>query len=127
MARFHRGIDIRAAYGQDVPAAGPGRVVSAGTDGGYGESVVIEHAGGVRTRYAHLSAIAVQAGDTVADGQLIGRAGRSGRATGTHLHFEVTAPTGEPLNPEQFARFKAGGAVADLVGRSYPVLQETRR
>jgi murein DD-endopeptidase MepM/ murein hydrolase activator NlpD len=123
-ATFHRGIDIRAAYGQEIQSAGPGRVVSAGIEGGYGETVVIEHAGGLRTRYAHLSAALVTAGQEVAAGQVVGRAGRSGRATGTHLHFEVTTATGDRLDPAVFARFKTEGVVADLtVGTSLP--QET--
>lgn len=126
-ARFHRGIDVRAAYGQEIPSAASGRVVSAGPDGGYGTSVVVEHAGGVRTRYAHLSTTLVAAGDEVREGQAVGRAGHSGRATGTHLHFEVMAASGEPLNPEQFAGLKVEGAVADSSRGSQPVLQETRR
>lgn len=126
-ARFHRGIDIRAAYGQDVPSAAPGRVVSAGTEGGYGETVVIEHAGGIRTRYAHLSTTLVAPGDEVGEGQVVGRAGHSGRATGTHLHFEVMTASGEPLNPEQFAGLKAERLVADSTRGTNPVLQETRR
>lgn len=88
-ARFHRGIDVRATYGQDIQAAGDGRVVFSGTQGGYGNTVLVEHANGVQTRYAHLSATIVQTGDVVAAGQVVGRAGRSGRATGPHLHFEV--------------------------------------
>ncbi|HEU4691144.1 MAG TPA: peptidoglycan DD-metalloendopeptidase family protein [Vicinamibacterales bacterium] len=126
-ARFHRGVDIRAAYGQDVPSAASGRVVSAGTEGGYGQTVVIEHAGGVRTRYAHLSMTMVAAGDEVGEGQVVGRAGRSGRATGTHLHFEVTNAAGDALNPEHFSKLKAAGAVADFSRASNSVLQETRR
>jgi len=113
-SRFHHGIDIRAAYGQDIQTAGPGRVMSAGLEGGYGETVVIEHAGGVRTRYAHLSAALVAPGDEVTSGQVIGRAGHSGRATGTHLHFEVTTASGSRVDPAQFERFKADGMVADL-------------
>jgi len=113
-AKFHRGIDIRSAYGQDVPSAGAGRVVSAGTQGGYGQTVVVEHADGLRTRYAHLSTTLVAPGDDVRAGQAVGRAGNSGRATGTHLHFEVTTASGEPLNPEQFAGLKAEGLVADF-------------
>jgi len=125
-AAFHRGIDIRAVYGQDVQAAGAGRVVSAGREGGYGETVVIEHAGGIRTRYAHLSAAVVTPGQEVAAGEVVGRAGRSGRATGTHLHFEVITSTGDRVDPAIFPRFKADGVVADLTGgRSLP--QETRR
>jgi murein DD-endopeptidase MepM/ murein hydrolase activator NlpD len=126
-ARFHRGIDIRAAYGQDVPSAASGRVISAGTDGGYGQTVVIEHAGGVRTRYAHLSATMVAAGDEVREGQVVGRAGHSGRATGTHLHFEVTTAGGDALNPEHFSKFKADRAAADFTRAGNSVLQETRR
>ena len=113
-ARFHRGIDIRAAYGQDVSSAAAGKVVSAGIEGGYGQTVVVEHAGGVRTRYAHLSTTLVASGDQVQEGQVVGRAGHSGRATGTHLHFEVTDANGEPLNPEHFAGLKAERVVADF-------------
>jgi murein DD-endopeptidase MepM/ murein hydrolase activator NlpD len=115
-ATFHRGIDIRAAYGQDIQAAGPGRVISAGTQHGYGETVVIEHAGGLRTRYAHLSASLVTPGQEVSAGQVVGRAGRSGRATGTHLHFEVTTAIGDRVDPAVFARFKTDAVVADLTG-----------
>jgi murein DD-endopeptidase MepM/ murein hydrolase activator NlpD len=113
-AKFHRGIDIRAAYGQDVPTAASGRVVSAGTEGSYGQTVVIEHAGGIRTRYAHLSTTLVAPGEEVREGHVVGRAGHSGRATGTHLHFEVLTASGKPLNPEHFAGLKAEGLVADL-------------
>jgi murein DD-endopeptidase MepM/ murein hydrolase activator NlpD len=125
--RFHRGIDIRAAYGQDVPSAANGRVASVGTEGGYGQTVVIEHAGGVRTRYAHLSMTAVAAGDEVQEGQVVGRAGHSGRATGTHVHFEVTTAGGEPLNPEHFSKLKADRPAADFTRASNSALQETRR
>jgi murein DD-endopeptidase MepM/ murein hydrolase activator NlpD len=89
MAKFHGGIDLRAAYGQTVPAAATGRIVSAGEQGAYGLSVVIDHGSGVQTRYAHLSAIDVAVGDDIQQGQEIGRVGQSGRATGPHLHFEV--------------------------------------
>ena len=124
-ARFHRGIDIKVAYGQDVQTAASGRVVSAGTEGGYGQTVVIEHAAGIRTRYAHLSTTLVAAGEEVREGQVVGRAGHSGRATGTHLHFEVMTASGKPLNPEQIARLKAEGLVADFTRGTNPVLQET--
>jgi murein DD-endopeptidase MepM/ murein hydrolase activator NlpD len=88
-SRFHGGIDIAAAYGREVPVAGAGRVVRAETSGGYGLLVEVEHAGGVRTRYAHLSAVAVVAGQELAPGEAVGRVGKTGRATGHHLHFEV--------------------------------------
>lgn len=86
---FHGGVDIAMAYGVDVPAAEDGRVVAAGAQGRYGNTVVIEHASGARTRYAHLSEITVQPGQAVTAGSTIGRAGSSGAATGPHLHFEV--------------------------------------
>ena len=109
--RFHKGVDVRAAYGQSVPAAADGNVVQAGEQGGYGLTVVIEHGSGIRTRYAHLSEVAVRAGDTVARGQDIGRVGRSGRSTGPHLHFEVLAD-GQPVDPVQVAaRFRVLGGL----------------
>lgn len=88
-AKFHHGIDIAMAYGVEVPAADEGRVIEAGEQGRYGNTVVIEHPSGTRTRYAHLSELGVQVGQTVMAGQTIGRAGSSGAATGPHLHFEV--------------------------------------
>ena len=100
-AAFHRGVDIRAAYGDDVSAAAAGRVVSAGEAGGYGTTVVLEHDNGTRTRYAHLSSALVREGEHVQAGQLIGRAGSSGRATGPHLHFEVLDRNGVPLDPRK--------------------------
>jgi murein DD-endopeptidase MepM/ murein hydrolase activator NlpD len=102
-AKFHQGVDLKAAYGQDVQAAGKGTVVFSGEQGGYGTSVVIEHQDGTRTRYAHLSATLVEKGDRVGAGEPVGRAGRSGRATGTHLHFEVIGPDGKRLPPQQWA------------------------
>lgn len=98
-AKFHRGVDLRAAYGQEVLAVGGGQVVFSGDQGGYGTTVVIEHADGTRTRYAHLSATLVSQGETVSSGQQVGRAGRSGRATGTHLHLEVITADGQHVDP----------------------------
>ena len=97
--KFHKGVDISAAYGQEIGAAAPGKVVFSGEQGGYGTTVLVEHPDGSRTRYAHLSAALVSVGDTVAHGQPLGRAGHSGRATGTHLHFEVIAPNGQHVDP----------------------------
>jgi murein DD-endopeptidase MepM/ murein hydrolase activator NlpD len=102
--KFHQGVDLRAAYGQDVQAAAAGRVVFSGDQGAYGTTVVLEHADGTRTRYAHLSARLVEKGDQIAAGAPLGRAGKSGRATGTHVHFEVMAADGRRIAPEQWAR-----------------------
>ena len=96
--RFHKGVDVAAAYGADVPSAGPGRVVFAGVQGSYGQTVVLEHQDGVQTRYAHLSHIAVSAGDELDRGAVLGRVGSSGRSTGAHLHFEVLEG-GRPVDP----------------------------
>lgn len=97
--RFHKGLDLAAAYGDTVHTVAPGRVVFEGVQKGYGQTVVIEHADGARSRYAHLSSAAVQVGELVTEGQVIARAGKSGRATGTHVHFEVTSSSGQPLDP----------------------------
>jgi murein DD-endopeptidase MepM/ murein hydrolase activator NlpD len=96
--RFHRGVDLRAAMGDEVSSTGAGHVVFSGIDGGYGTTVVVEHANGLSTRYAHLLSALVNLGDEVEDGQAIGLAGRSGRATGPHVHYEVMA-SGRPVDP----------------------------
>src|SRR5919201_4822072 len=88
--RFHAGIDLLAVQGTPVRAAAPGRVVTAGyVYGGWGKLVVIAHANGVRTMYAHLSAIAVRPRQRVLSGARVGLVGATGDASGPHLHFEV--------------------------------------
>ncbi len=96
--QFHKGVDIAVAYGRDVRAAADGVVAFAGTQNGYGNTVVVNHAGGRQTRYAHLSEQAVQAGDRVTEGQVLGKSGNSGRSTGPHLHFELLVD-GRPVDP----------------------------
>ena len=87
---FHPGIDLAAPTGTPVAAAAPGTVVFAGRDGGgYGTLVEVAHGNGVLSLYAHLSAITVRVGRAVATGNLVGRVGATGEATGPHLHFEV--------------------------------------
>jgi murein DD-endopeptidase MepM/ murein hydrolase activator NlpD len=114
---YHRGVDLRAAYGEPIGAADGGTVVFAGEQRGYGQTVVVEHAGGVRTRYAHLSSLMTEAGADVKAGEAIGRAGRSGRATGTHLHFEVTQD-GRPIDPHTYS---AGGLKVERVTADWGV------
>jgi murein DD-endopeptidase MepM/ murein hydrolase activator NlpD len=97
--RFHAGTDLRLAYGRDVRAAAAGVVTFAGEQGGYGTSVTVRHSDGLETRYAHLSAMDVQVGDTVSAGQVIARSGNTGRTTGPHLHFEVRQH-GRPVDPD---------------------------
>lgn len=97
-ARFHHGVDIAVAYGQDVKAAATGVVSFAGVQNGYGHTVVIDHEDGRQTRYAHLSQELVRAGDIVSEGQVLGKSGNSGRSTGPHLHFEMLV-NGRPVDP----------------------------
>jgi hypothetical protein len=89
--RLHKGTDFRAATGTPVLAAADGRIVSRGVDGGYGRLVVIDHAGGWQTRYAHLSrwAAGLAPGDLVRQSQVIGYVGATGLATAPHLHYEI--------------------------------------
>lgn len=88
-AGFHTGVDIAQPYGTPVLAADGGEVVFAGWDGDYGKSIVVAHPDGTSARYAHLSAILVELGETVEVGQVIGRVGSTGLSTGPHLHFEL--------------------------------------
>jgi len=88
--RFHAGIDLEAPTGTAVAAAAAGRVTFAGElAGGWGRLVIVAHASGVRTLYAHLSAIEVRVAERVAAGSILGAVGATGNATGPHLHFEV--------------------------------------
>jgi peptidoglycan hydrolase-like protein with peptidoglycan-binding domain len=97
--RFHSGVDYPAPTGAPVLAAAAGRVTHAGPlAGGWGRVIVIDHGQGVRTWYAHLSAVRVRLGQMVAVGALVGRVGASGRASGPHLHFEVRL-RGAALDP----------------------------
>jgi murein DD-endopeptidase MepM/ murein hydrolase activator NlpD len=89
IVRMHSGVDIGGRTGDPVFAAKAGEILFAGRRGGYGNAVIIEHAGGVNTVYAHLSKIGVSAGDRVATGEAIGLIGSTGLSTGPHLHFEV--------------------------------------
>jgi LysM repeat protein len=88
----HNGVDLASSYGSSILAAAAGKVVVAkvgGWGGGYGNYIVVQHANGTQTLYAHLSEVLVQTGDSVSKGQTIGKMGSTGRSTGIHLHFEV--------------------------------------
>jgi murein DD-endopeptidase MepM/ murein hydrolase activator NlpD len=88
--RFHSGLDYPAGVGARVVAAAPGRVTFAGRSvGGWGKLVIVTHAEGTQTLYAHLSSIGVRVGQGLDAGRQLGRVGASGQATGPHLHFEV--------------------------------------
>jgi murein DD-endopeptidase MepM/ murein hydrolase activator NlpD len=86
---LHAGVDFEARTGDDVKSTGAGKVIFAGTSGGYGKMVEIEHNKSFTTRYGHLSKISVSNGDMVTAGDVIGKAGSTGRSTGPHVHYEV--------------------------------------
>lgn len=98
---MHTGLDFGGARNAPVAATAPGKVVEAGRSGAYGIMVVIDHGMGIETRYAHLSRALVRVGDEVALGKTVGLMGRTGRATGPHLHYEIRVD-GRPLNPKPF-------------------------
>ena len=96
--KMHTGIDIRVPYGARIVAAGSGKVIFAGRNGGYGNFTMIDHGNGLVTCYAHQSRIVVSKGQHVSKGQTIGYVGSTGMSTGAHLHFEVRV-NGTPKNP----------------------------
>ena len=101
--RYHSGIDIDG-YGNEggsIIAADSGTVITATYSDGYGNYVIIDHGNGYQTLYAHMSGIAVGSGQSVSKGQTIGYLGATGRATGTHCHFEVFVNGGR-TDPTQF-------------------------
>lgn len=95
----HAGIDIALPSGAPAPAGASGVVVFAGRRGGYGNQVVIQHSDGTTSSYSHLSKINAEVGDQVAQGQVIGRVGKTGNATGPHLHLERRDRQGRAVNP----------------------------
>jgi len=101
VVKFHYGTDVSAAYGSDILAFADGVVTYAGSGDGYGLYVTIAHESGFTTLYAHCSELLVSAGDSVTMGQVIARAGATGKATGPHLHFEIQCD-GTYLNPEYY-------------------------
>jgi murein DD-endopeptidase MepM/ murein hydrolase activator NlpD len=117
--RRHAGVDFHASYGQPIVAVTDGVVLSAGRAGGCGNAVKLSHAGGIQTRYCHMSRMAVYPGQPVNRGQVIGYVGTTGLSTGAHLHYEMYRG-GVPVNPlsvafvtrsllsgENLARFRA--------------------
>lgn len=118
-ARRHDGIDLQSVPAGPVYSAAPGRILEARVSTGYGNMVLIDHGGGVYTRYAHLAYFSegIQAGAEVGFGQELGTMGRSGNATAIHLHFEILTgnynnPRGskglDPRNPFEFPAYNPG-------------------
>ncbi|MEM6837088.1 MAG: peptidoglycan DD-metalloendopeptidase family protein [Cyanobacteria bacterium P01_C01_bin.120] len=97
-SRLHAGVDFGAPSGTTIYAADSGRVIYAGWRGGYGNTVIIDHGGGITTLYGHSSRLFVSVGQSVTQGQAIAAVGSTGLSTGPHLHFEVRQ-NGSPINP----------------------------
>ena len=134
--RLHAGMDFAASYGTPIVAVTDGRVTGAGRMGGCGIAVRLDHGGGLSTRYCHMSRMAVNAGQSVRRGQVIGYVGSTGLSTGAHLHYEmyrggravnpasVSFVTRAQLSGEELRRFRAtlaalktvapGAALVDL-------------
>jgi len=128
-AAMHPGIDLAGSYGTPIYATADGTVLRSGwNNGGYGNMVEIDHGRGITTRYGHMSAVLVSAGDHITRGQQIGRMGSTGRSTGNHLHYEVRID-GRAVNPIPFMKStdyvlamqrRAGSASMDAVAIGGP-------
>ncbi|MFV0410574.1 MAG: DUF5930 domain-containing protein [Paracoccus sp. (in: a-proteobacteria)] len=101
--RAHKGIDLAGPVGTPIVATGDGVVKFAGRQSGYGNIIIVQHALGTETRYAHLSRIRVKTGQKVSRGSQIGDMGNTGRSTGPHLHYEVRV-NGKAVNPMSFIK-----------------------
>ncbi len=114
----HSGVDLMAPYGSPIRAAAGGTVVYAGWYYAYGKIVDIQHADGVLTRYAHMSAFApgIARGAPVSAGQIIGKIGTTGHAHGAHVHFEVRID-GHAVDPKPYL----GMAVCPVAPELAPV------
>lgn len=99
--RMHTGIDIDGYTSQPIIASRDGRVMLASYYSGYGNSVILDHGGGVSTLYAHMSGFAVSSGQQVSQGKVVGYVGCTGSCTGDHLHFEVRI-NGHPEDPLKY-------------------------
>ncbi len=120
--RAHKGVDYGAPIGTRVRSTADGTVEFAGRQGGYGNFIVLRHAGGITTAYGHLSRIDVRQGQRIHQGDTIGAVGNTGSSTGPHLHYEfrvagehkdplkVILPDAPPLSGSELARFRQHSA-----------------
>ena len=99
--KHHNGVDLRLNTGDDVIAPAIGKAIFAGVKGGYGNTVILEHAFGFQTLYAHLDKIYVDTGEIVGKGKVIAAGGNTGNSTGPHLHYEVLYNNAQ-VEPENF-------------------------
>ncbi len=98
---FHTGIDLANSSGTSINASRNGKVIFAGRQGTYGNFIIVRHSNGMESAYAHLSSILVRVGQSVTQGEQIGRMGSTGRSTGSHLHFEIRV-NGSAVNPYSY-------------------------
>ena len=118
--RAHRGVDYAAPTGTPVQAAGDGKIIFRGVQGGYGNAIVVQHGGNITTLYGHLSRFGkARVGGRVGQGEVIGYVGKSGLATGPHLHYEyrvngahrnprtVPLPPADPIPPDAHDDFRS--------------------
>ncbi len=117
----HSGLDLAGWPGTAINATAPGTVVHAGWYGPYGNMVEIDHGNGFRTRYGHMRQVRVKKGDEVVLGQRVGDMGKTGRATDTHVHYEVWFD-GEVRDPMPF--MKAANDVLEIQGRNEETSQQ---
>ncbi len=101
--RFHSGVDIANLKNTEILAAAGGSVKFAGPDGGYGNTVILDHGNGFESVYGHAEGALVKTGETIKKGQLIASMGSTGLSTGEHLHFEIRF-AGEALDPTVFVK-----------------------
>ncbi len=123
--RMHNGTDIRSATGDTIIAAYGGQVIRSQYYYGFGNLIVVLHEKNIKTYYAHLSKYLVKSGEWVKKGEPIGLAGSTGRATGSHLHFEIRE-NDKAYDPELVFNFQ-NGTIRDDVGSVYSLLELQRR
>jgi murein DD-endopeptidase MepM/ murein hydrolase activator NlpD len=114
--RLHAGIDIRGGKGEPIYAAAAGQVLTSKRKKAYGNVVIVGHDYDRQTLYAHMTKMAVREGQYVRAGQVVGYVGRTGRATGYHLHFETRVNGGSPRNPMSFLKNARTATLWNLPG-----------
>ena len=105
LLRFHSGFDISNSEGTPIQATADGEVVEAGWMDRYGNGVIVSHSDRVETLYGHMLRVKVKVGQKVSRGDILGLMGRTGNATGVHLHYEVRL-NGRPVNPQPYMRLQ---------------------
>lgn len=104
---FHNGVDLRAPLGTPVLAIADGKVISVYEDDLGGKQIRIKHNNGFSSGYAHFSKQLVKKGEKVSRGSVIGLSGNTGKSTAAHLHFTLTDPEGNKVDPEKYIKFRS--------------------